>query len=191
MERPVLIETSARHLHVDRKTLDILFGEGYELTPVKDLSQPGQFACAERVAVQCEKGGFPSVSILGPLRGATQVELSKTDARTAGIDIPIRESGDIAQSGKCLLTGPKGSVELETGVIAAKRHIHATPEDAKRYGLQDQQIVSVKVQTPERSLIFCDVVVRVSDKFRLAMHIDTDEANACGFTPGLIGEIIP
>jgi len=191
MERPVLIETSARHLHVDRKTLDILFGEGYELTPVKDLSQPGQFACAERVAIQCEKSGFPSVSILGPLRGATQVELSKTDARTAGADAPIRESGDIEHSGKCVLTGPKGSVELEKGVIVAKRHIHATPEDAQRYGLKDQQIVSVKAETPERSLIFGDVVVRVSEKFSLAMHIDTDEANACGFTPGLIGEIIP
>lgn len=191
MERPVLIETSARHLHVDRKTLDILFGEGYELTPVKNLSQPGQFACAERVAIQCEKGGFPAVSILGPLRGATQVELSKTDARTAGVDIPIRESGDIVSSGKCTLTGPNGSVELETGVIAAKRHIHATPEDAQRYGLEDKQVVSVKVETPERSLIFGDVVVRVSEKFSLAMHIDTDEANACGFTPGLTGEIIP
>jgi len=191
MERPVLIETSARHLHVDRKTLDILFGEGYELTPVKNLSQPGQFACAERVAIQCEKGGFPSVSILGPLRGATQVELSKTDTRTAGVDAPVRESGDIEASGKCVVTGPKGTVELEKGVIVAKRHIHATPDDAQRYGLEDKQVVSVKAETPERSLIFGDVVVRVSEKFSLAMHIDTDEANACGFTPGLIGEIIP
>lgn len=190
MKREVLVETSARHVHVSREALDILFGEGYELTNKKDLSQPGQFACNERVAVVGSKGQFPAVSILGPIRPDCQVELSLTDARSIGVDTPIRESGDIAGSGKCKLVGPKGEVELDCGVITAKRHIHATPEDAERYGLQDKQIVSVKIESDGRSLIFDDVVVRVSPKFALAMHIDTDESNAACAKPGMMGEIL-
>lgn len=190
MKREVLVETSARHVHVSREALDILFGEGYELTNKKDLSQPGQFACNERVAVVGSKGQFPAVSILGPIRPDCQVELSLTDARSIGVDAPIRESGDIAGSGKCKLVGPKGEVELDCGVITAKRHIHATPEDAERYGLQDKQIVSVKIESDGRSLIFDDVVVRVSPKFALAMHIDTDESNAACAKPGMMGEIL-
>lgn len=190
MEKTVLVETSARHVHVDRKTLDILFGEGYELTHKKDLSQPGQFACEERIQVVGTKGSFPAVSILGPIRPNTQVELSAADARSIGVKAPVRESGDIAGSGACKLVGPKGEVEISEGVIVAKRHIHCTPEDAEKYGLSDKQVVSVKITSAERSLVFGDVVVRVSPKFALAMHIDTDESNAAGATPGLMGEII-
>lgn len=190
MQKPVLIETSARHVHVSRRVLNILFGEGYELTYKKDLSQPGQFACEERVQVIGPKNSFPAVSILGPVRPETQVELSAGDARAIGVKAPIRESGDLKGSAGCKLVGPKGEVELEDGVIIAKRHIHATPEDAEKYGLADKQIVSVKVDTPERSLIFGDVVVRVSKNYALAMHIDTDESNAAGCTPGLMGEIL-
>ena len=190
MSKPVLVETSARHVHVSRRVLNILFGEGYELTHKKDLSQPGQFACEERVQVIGPKSSFPAVSILGPVRPETQVELSAGDARAIGVKAPIRESGDLKGSAGCKIVGPKGEVELEDGVIIAKRHIHATPEDAEQYGLVDKQIVSVKVDTPERSLIFGDVVVRVSKNYALAMHIDTDESNAAGCTPGLMGEIL-
>ncbi len=190
MNKPVLIETSARHVHVSRRVLDILFGEGYELTVKKDLSQPGQFACEERVQVIGPKSSFPAVSILGPVRPETQVELSAGDARSIGVKAPIRESGDLEGSAGCKLVGPKGEVELKDGVIIAKRHIHMTPEDAEKYGLEDKQVVSVKVDTAERSLIFGDVVVRVSPKYALAMHIDTDESNAAGCTPGLMGDIL-
>ena len=189
MKKEVLVETSARHVHVSRADLDILFGEGYELTKKKDLSQPGQFACEERVAVVGAKGQFPAVSILGPVRPASQVELSLTDARSIGVTAPVRESGDIAGSGACKLVGPKGEVELECGVIAAKRHIHATPADAEKYGVEDKQIVKVKIESAGgRSLIYDDVVVRVNPNFALAMHIDTDEANAA--LPTTTGEII-
>ena len=190
MQKPVLIETSARHVHVSRRVLDILFGEGYELTAKKDLSQPGQYACEERVQVIGPKNSFPAVSILGPVRPETQVELSGADARSIGVKAPIRESGELEGSAGCKLVGPKGEVELKDGVIIAKRHIHMTPEDAEKYGLEDKQVVSVKVDTPERSLIFGDVVVRVSPKYSLAMHIDTDESNAACCTPGLMGEIL-
>lgn len=178
MEKTVMVETSARHVHVTEETLEILFGKGYQLTKKKDLSQPGQFACEERVQVIGPKNSFPAVSILGPTRPADQVELSASDARSIGVAAPVRESGDIAGSGACKLVGPKGEVELEEGVIVAKRHIHMTPEDAENYGVKDKQVVSVKIESPERSLVFGDVVVRVSPKFKLAMHIDTDESNA-------------
>ena len=178
MEKTVMVETSARHVHVTEETLEILFGKGYQLTKKKDLSQPGQFACEERVQVIGPKNSFPAVSILGPTRPADQVELSASDARSIGVAAPVRESGDIAGSGACKLVGPKGVVERKEGVIVAKRHIHMTPEDAENYGVKDKQVVSVKIDSPERSLVFGDVVVRVSPKFKLAMHIDTDESNA-------------
>ena len=190
MERPVLVETSARHVHVTREALDILFGEGYQLTKKKDLSQPGQFACEERVQVIGPKSSFPAVSILGPERPETQVELSASDARSIGVKAPIRESGDVKGSAPCKLVGPAGEVEIKEGVIIAKRHVHMTPEDAEKYGIENGQIVSVKVETEGRSLIFGDVVARVSTKYALAMHIDTDESNAAFCTPGLIGEIL-
>ncbi len=190
MSKPVLIETSARHIHVSEADLATLFGEGYTLTKKKDLSQPGQFACEERVCVVGPKGEFKAVSILGPTRPASQLEISLTDARSIGVQAMIRESGDIEGTFGCKLVGPCGEVDLDKGVIAAKRHIHMTPEDAAEYGVADKQIVSVKVAGTGRETIFGDVVVRVSDKFALAMHIDTDESNAAGCTPGMTGEII-
>ena len=190
MANKVLVETSARHVHVSREALDILFGKDYELTVKKMLSQPGQYACAERVDVVGPKKTIAGVSILGPVRPETQVELSLTDARSIGCAAPIRESGQIKGSGACKLVGPKGEVELTEGVIAAKRHIHMTTADAKEFDLVDKQIVSVKVESDGRSLIFGDVVVRVSDSYALAMHIDTDETNAAGMAPGTMGEVI-
>ena len=190
MKKEVLVETSARHVHVSKADLETLFGAGYELTKKKDLSQPGQYACEERVQVIGAKGSFPAVSILGPTRPDTQVELSASDARSIGAVAPCRESGDIAGSGACKLVGPKGEVELAEGVIVAKRHIHATPEDAEKYGVSDKQIVSVKVESDGRTLVFGDVVVRVSPSYALAMHIDTDESNAAFAKPGMMGEII-
>ena len=189
MEKKVLVETSARHVHVTREALDILFGEGYELTVKKELSQPGQFASNERVAVIGPKGSFPAVSILGPVRPENQVEISLTDARSIGVTAPVRESGDVAGSGACKLVGPKGEIELECGVIAAQRHIHATPEDAEKFGLSDKQIVSVKMLT-DRPVIFEDVVCRVSPSYALAMHIDTDECNAAAAFGTVYGEVI-
>lgn len=190
MKKEVLVETSARHVHVSQADLETLFGAGYELTHKKDLSQPGQFACEERVQVIGAKGSFPKVSILGPVRPETQVELSASDARSIGVAAPCRESGDLEGSGACKIVGPAGEIEIEKGVIVAKRHVHATPEDAEKYGLTDKQIVSVKVETDGRSLVFGDVIVRVSPKYALAMHIDTDESNAAFAAPGLMGEII-
>ena len=189
MQKQVLVEISARHVHVSRKDLDILFGEGYELTNKKDLSQPGQFACEEKLTVVGAKGSLKA-SILGPVRPDTQVELSLTDARSSGVTAPIRESGDIKGTGACKLIGPAGEVEITEGVIAAKRHIHMTVADAEKYGITDKQIVSVKIPTEGRALVFGDVVARVSDSYALAMHIDTDEANAACVPGSCIGEII-
>lgn len=190
MAKTVLLETSARHVHVSRRVLDILFGEGFELSVKKELSQPGQYATNERVQVIGPKGSFPSVSILGPVRPETQVELSASDARSIGVVAPVRESGDLEGSAPCKLVGPAGEVELKDGVIVAKRHIHATPEDAEKYNVEDKQIVKVRVTSDERSLIFDDVIVRVSPKYALAMHIDTDESNAAGAKPGMMAEIV-
>ena len=185
-----LVETSARHVHVTQEHLEILFGKGYELTKKKDLSQPGQYACEERVTVVGPKKELKGVSILGPVRKATQVELSLTDARSIGVAAPVRESGDVAGSAAGKLIGPAGEVELTEGVIAAKRHIHATPADAEQLGVKNGDIVSVKVDTDGRSLVFGDVVVRVSDSYALAMHIDTDESNAAGCGREQYGEIV-
>lgn len=191
MENLVLVETSARHVHVTQEDLETLFGKGYALTHKKDLSQPGQFACEERVDVVGPKKTLTGVSILGPVRSATQIELSLTDARSIGVSAPIRESGDVAGSAPCKLVGPKGEVTLSKGVIAAKRHIHMTTADAAAMGLRDKDVVSVRVPSANgRALTFGDVVVRVSDKFALAMHIDTDESNAAGVAPGTMGEIL-
>ena len=184
-----LVETSARHVHLTRDSVEALFGKGYNLTNKKDLSQPGQFACEEKVTVIGPKGSLKA-SILGPERPASQVELSLTDARTIGLaGVPVRESGDIAGSVGCVIEGPCGRVELAEGVIAAKRHIHMTTADAEVFGVQDKEIVKVKLDTA-RSLIFDDVVVRVSDKFALAMHIDTDESNAACAFGAVYGEIV-
>ena len=190
--KQVIVETSARHIHLSREAVDILFGAGYELTKKKDLSQPGQYACDEKLVVVGPKGSIKA-SILGPTRPASQVELSLTDARAIGVVAPIRESGDIAGSGACKLVNPDTGAELELteGVIAAKRHIHLTPEAAAEMGVADKEIVSVKVNSDsERSVIFGDVVVRVSDSYALAMHIDTDESNAACAFGEVYGEIV-
>lgn len=190
MKKTVLVEISARHVHVSEADLEVLFGKGYKLTPKKDLSQPGQFACEERVTVVGPKRELAGVSILGPCRNDTQVELSLTDARSIGVKAEIRESGDIAGTAGCKLVGPCGEVEIPCGVIAAKRHIHMTEEDAANYGITDKQIVSVKIPTEGRALIFDDVVARVSNSYKLAMHLDTDEANAAAISGTIDGEII-
>ena len=189
MENKVIVETSARHVHLTKEHIAILFGEGHELTLKKELSQPGQFACEERVTVVGPKNKIERVSILGPARKASQVEVSFTDARTLGISAPVRESGDIEGSAPCKLIGPCGEIDLDKGVIVAKRHIHFTPEEAAAAGVADKEVVKVKIVS-ERTTIFDDVVVRVNPNFKAAMHIDTDESNAsCAFGT-VYGEII-
>mgnify|MGYP002516606019 FL=1 len=190
MSKKFIVETSARHVHLTQEHLEALFGKGATLTHKKDLSQPGQFACEERVTIVGPKRELAGVSILGPVRPATQVELSATDARSIGVDAPIRESGDIAGSGACKIIGPKGEIEISEGVIVAKRHIHLTPADAEELGVKDKEIVWVKLDTDGRKAIFGDVVVRVSEKFARAMHIDTDESNAVSAPRSLEGEIV-
>ena len=186
----ITVETSARHVHLSAEDLKILFGEGHKLTSIKDLSQPGQFACEERVTIVGPKNTIKNVIILGPERPATQVEVSQTDARNLGIAAPVRESGDLAGSPGCKLIGPAGEVEISAGVVVAKRHIHMRPEDAEKFGVADKQIVQVKVNTGGRALIFGDVVARVNANFMPYMHIDTDESNACGAAGNVDGEII-
>ena len=184
-----IVEISARHIHVTKEQVAILFGEGHELTPKKALSQPGQFACEEKLTIVGPRGELKA-SILGPERKEAQVELSLTDARTLGVEALIRESGDIEGTAGIKLIGPAGEIEIEKGVIAAKRHIHMTPADAEEYGVSNGEIVNVKVETEARSLVFGDTVVRVRDDFALAMHIDTDEGNAAGIKGSAMGEIV-
>ena len=185
-----IVETSARHIHVTQATLEKLFGEGHTLTNKKDLSQPGQFACEEKVQLVGPKGTL-NVTILGPVRPDDQVELSFTDARTLGLkNVPVRESGDVAGTPGVKLVGPKGEVEIAQGVLVAKRHIHMTPADAEVLGVADKEIVSVKIENADRTTIYADTVVRVSPKFALAMHIDTDESNAACAFGECYGEIV-
>ena len=174
-----IVETSAHHVHLSQKDLETLFGEGYELTVKKELSQPGQFAAQEKVTVVGERGE-KAMSVLGPVRSESQVEVSLTDARALGLKALVRESGDLEGTNGCVLKGPKGQITLEKGVIAAKRHIHMTPADAENFNVKNGQIVKVRVDTDGRSLVFDDVVIRVKDTYALAMHIDTDESNAAG-----------
>jgi len=190
MEESIIIEVSARHAHVTKEDLELLFGEGYTLTKKKELSQPGEFVSEERITVVGPRRSLEGVSILGPVRKQTQIEISLTDARSIGLTVPVRESGDVADSAPCKLIGPNGTIELEEGVIAAKRHIHMTEADATTYGTVNKQNVKVLVKSDDRSLIFDDVVVRVSDSYELAMHIDTDEGNAAGLTGETYGTII-
>jgi putative phosphotransacetylase len=184
-----LVETSARHAHVSQEDLEILFGRGSRLTVKKELSQPGQYASEQKITVVGPRGQL-AVTILGPVRKSTQVELSMTDARQIGLSAPVRESGDTAGSAGCKLAGPAGEVMLKEGIIIAKRHIHMTPEQAEQLGVEDKQVVSVKIDSNGRSTIFGDTVVRAHPTFALAMHIDTDEANAAGASGEVYGEII-
>ena len=191
MEKKVLVETSARHIHLTAEAVEILYGKGAELTVKKELSQPGQFATGNDKITLVGPKGTLAVSVLGPVRKANQVELSYTDARTLGLKgVPVRESGDIAGTPGLKLVGPAGEIEIAEGVIIAKRHIHLHTKDAKAYGLADKQIVQVRINSDGRSLIFDDVVCRVSDNFALAMHIDTDECNAAGAFGEIYGEIL-
>lgn len=188
--REILVETSARHIHVTEADLETLCGKGFKLTPKKDLSQPGQYVSDVRLDVVGPKNTIKNVSILGPCRKATQVEVSLTDARTLGLTAPIRESGDLAGSTPVTIIGPVGQVTIKEGLIIAKRHIHMTPADAKEFNVTNGEVVAVKVHSAERSLIFDDVVVRVRADFALAMHIDTDESNAGGFSGTVYGTLI-
>ena len=183
------VEASGRHVHLSRKELDALFGTGYELTKAKDLSQPGQYASKERLTVVGPKGAYHNVVILGPVRKESQVEVSLTDCLQLGVKAPIRESGDIEGTPGIVLVNGDKSVSLDKGLIVAKRHVHMTPEDAEKLGVKNHDIVKVKVEGA-RPLIFDDVVIRVSPKFATYMHIDYDEANACGFSKGIRGRII-
>ena len=184
----VELEASGRHVHLTKEQARTLFG--HSLTPKRPLSQPGQFLSQERVTVRGPKGEFANVAVLGPERQEGQVEISLTDARALGIPAPIRLSGDIEGTPGAELLGPKGRVTLLQGVIAAKRHIHLTPEAAKAFGVENGQTVRLKTYT-ERPLIFEDVAVRVSPRFAPYAHLDYDEANACGFRAGDLGRIMP
>lgn len=188
-EKKITIEGSGRHLHVTREVLETLFGTGFELEVKKYLSQPGEFATNSRVEVVGPKGSIKGVSILGPCRPVTQVELSFTDARVLGLDCPVRESGNIAGSAPCTLVGPCGSAELKEGAIIAKRHIHFTPEDAEAFGVKDKEILRVQVGG-ERGLIFDQVVARVSPKYATSMHIDYDELNAAALFGDACGTVL-
>lgn len=184
----VPLEASGRHVHLTEEQARALFGHG--LTPERELSQPGQFLCRERVSVVGPKGEFQNVAVLGPARKEAQVEISLTDGKTLGIMPPVRMSGDVKDSPGCTLAGPKGKISLPQGVIVAQRHIHLTPADGERFGVRDKQIVKLQSFTA-RPCIFEDVVVRISEGFSAAVHLDYDEANGCGFRKGDYGRIIP
>ena len=184
----VPLEASGRHVHLTEAQAQTLFGHG--LTPERDLSQPGQYLCRERVSVLGPKGEFQNVAVLGPARKEAQVEISLTDGKTLGISPPVRPSGAVKGSPGCTLVGPNGKVELSRGVIVAQRHIHLTPADGVRFGVKDKQVVKLQTFT-SRPCIFEDVVVRISEGFAAAVHLDYDEANACGFRKGDYGRIIP
>ena len=183
------VGVSNRHIHLSREHLAQLFGKDFELTVLKELSQPGQFAANETVIVEGPKGKIENVRILGPARSMTQLEISKTDSFRLGVNPPVRLSGDIEGTPGITIHGPEGTVIVEKGVIIAKRHIHMTPRDAERFAVKDRQVVKVKT-LGERALIFEEVVVRVSENFALDMHIDTDEANAAGIKTGDKVEIV-
>jgi putative phosphotransacetylase len=188
-KKMVPLNISARHIHLSPEHVEALFGPGYVLTKLKDLMQPGQYACNETVAVYGPKGSFPKVRVLGPARGATQLEISLTDARVLGVNAPVRLSGNIEGTPGITIEGPRGKVTIDKGVIVAQRHIHMTPADAERFGVKDGQVVRVKT-TSLRPLTFDDVVVRVNANFALEMHVDTDEGNAAGLKDGDLVEIV-
>ncbi len=183
----VPLEASGRHVHVTKEQALALFGHG--LTPERPLSQPGQYLARERVTVLGPKGEFRNVAVLGPERKEGQIEVSLTDARQLGIAAPVRMSGDVAGSPGAVLEGSAGKVELRQGVIAARRHIHLTPEEGARFGVKDKQVVKLRVFT-DRPVVFEDVVIRISPDFAAAVHLDYDEANACGFRKGDLGRIL-
>ncbi len=185
----VKIGLSNKHVHLSQEHLNILFGEGHELTPTKDLVQPGQFASEEKVDIVGPKRTLTGIRVLGPIRPETQVELAMTDARTIGIKAPVRESGHLEGTPGCKLIGPCGEVELDHGVMVAQRHVHLNPEQAIEAGVKDKDIVCLKIDG-ERGLIFDNVVVRAGEKHEREVHLDTDEGNAAGCGPDAVAEII-
>ena len=186
MKLPIAL--SNKHIHLSQADIDVLFGQGYELTHKKDLSQPGQFACEEMVEVVGPKGST-KMRVLGPARPESQVEVSLADARGLGIAVPVRQSGDTEGTPGCKLVGPKGEVEMTKGVIVAARHIHMSLEDAERFGVKDKDVVSVQT-TGERALLFNNVLVRANANFALEMHVDIEEGNAAGVKNGDLVELI-
>lgn len=183
------VEASGRHVHLSEEDVDKLFGKGYTLTKLRDLSQPGQYACKERVTITGPKGSIKNVIVLGPCRKETQVEVSLTDGSTLGLKPPIKQSGDLENTLGVKISTEKGEIELKKGLMVAKRHIHMSVEDAKKFDVSDNEVVEVKV-FGKRPLIFDDVVVRVNDNFKTYMHIDYDEANACAHSKGTMAKII-
>ncbi len=183
-EPGIVVGVSNRHVHLSKEDLEVLFGKGYQLTPVKDLRQPGQFAAKETVTIVGPKGAIENVRVLGPIRKETQVEISRTDAFKLGLNPPVRDSGDLDGTPGIVIVGPAGVVVKNKGVILAKRHIHMHPKDAQHYGVKDKDIVKVIVEKGERRLIFDDVLVRVREDFALEFHVDTDEANAAMLNNG-------
>ena len=186
MKLPIAL--SNKHIHLSQADIDVLFGQGYELTHKKDLSQPGQFACEEMVEVVGPKGST-KMGVLGPARPESQVEVSLADARGLGIAVPVRQSGDTEGTPGCKLVGPKGEVEMTKGVIVAARHIHMSLEDAERFGVKDKDVVSVQT-TGERALLFNNVLVRANAAFALEMHVDLEEGNAAGVKNGDLVELV-
>lgn len=189
MEKFVPVSMSNRHLHVSKEHLEILFGAGHELTKMKDLSQPGQFACDEKVDLVGPKSTIKGVRILGPVRPETQIEVSVFDARTLGIDAVVRASGNTNGTPGCTIVGPKGQVTIDKGVIVAARHIHMHTDDAPKFGVKDKDLVKVRVGK-DRAVVFENVVIRVHPEYALDMHIDIEEGNAAGIQNGEQGEII-
>ncbi|GAA0179866.1 ethanolamine utilization phosphate acetyltransferase EutD [Clostridium sediminicola] len=183
------VEASGRHIHLSRQHVDLLFGKDYELKFERELSQPGQYLCKEKVTLRGAKGKINNVAILGPVRNNTQVEISKTDARILGINAPVRESGDISNSSPIIIVSDNVTLSLKEGAIIAKRHIHITPEDAERFNVMDRELVGLQILS-DRSTIFGDVVVRVSKNFKTSAHIDYDEANSCSFMKNIEARII-
>ena len=183
------VEISARHLHLSQKDLETLFGQGYQLNKVKDLSQPGEFSAEETVELFGSKSSYSQVRVVGPIRKHTQVELTATDCRILGIEAPLRLSGDVTGSGKAKLVGPKGEVELKEGVIIPKRHLHLSSQDANNFGLKTNDQVSIKLES-ERGVTFHNIIVRSGEKYSTACHLDTDESNAAGLKTCTQGELI-
>lgn len=183
------VEASGRHVHLSRGDMEALFGSNYELTKAKDLSQPGQYACKERVTITGPKGSIKNVIVLGPCRSNTQVEVSLTDLASLGLKAPVKQSGDLEGSLGLKISAGDNEISIDRGLIVAKRHIHITPEDATKFGVHDNEVINVKV-FGDRPLVFEDVVVRVNANYRTYMHIDYDEANACGFKKGTVAKIV-
>ncbi|RLD14587.1 MAG: phosphate propanoyltransferase [Caldiserica bacterium] len=183
-KKPIICNVSARHMHLTQEALEILFGPGYKLRKLRDLIQPGEFASREKVTIVGPKGKIEKVRVLGPTRKYCQVEVSRTDCFILGVQAPVRDSGDIKGSAPIKVIGPYGEVDLKEGLIVARRHIHMTPEDAEEFKVKDKQFVRIYLPTAGRKVILEDTLIRVSTKYALECHIDTDEANSADFKSG-------